>query len=454
MPGLEFRIPEEISTFLDDEYGKILLVKGAPGSGKTVFALTLLSMLGGNGIYLAARIDPETVYRQHPWIEGAISASNIVDAVQTAKIPKTKEIIIKPLKYTDVPDFLKAVYARTEKMEKPVVIIDSWDAVVSYTGYHAEREREELERSLYDFCRRTMTKILLLAENTEQTPLDYLADGVIVLESVMYEERRLRRITLQKLRGCEIKNPVHLFSLNNGIFKSFNELSPSLLSLPHRHISHTPIADLSDSRISTGIEDLDRVIGGYGTFNLFEGEYITYELIACALSLNALSLGRKLIFMPWQEMIERLMPLVEPKYHGNMEVVEDINELEDRMKVTTGGERRVIFINLSEIEDEGVVRGVIRGVMAGRENHNLDDVVICFMSTDDERRRVDYPVTTYIRTMFISGVPCLYGVLPRTGIHALELYAGVGITSTDSTATTTISTSTSTTTEIRLTPVV
>ena len=37
---VEFRIPEEISAFFDDEYGKMLLVKGAPGSGKTVFALT------------------------------------------------------------------------------------------------------------------------------------------------------------------------------------------------------------------------------------------------------------------------------------------------------------------------------------------------------------------------------------------------------------------------------
>jgi len=38
---VEFRIPEEISAFFDDEYVKMLLVKGTPGSGKTVFALTM-----------------------------------------------------------------------------------------------------------------------------------------------------------------------------------------------------------------------------------------------------------------------------------------------------------------------------------------------------------------------------------------------------------------------------
>ena len=70
---VEFRIPEEISTFFDDEYGKMLLVKGAPGSGKTVFALTLLSMLKGNGAYLATRVDSETMCRQHPWIKDEIA---------------------------------------------------------------------------------------------------------------------------------------------------------------------------------------------------------------------------------------------------------------------------------------------------------------------------------------------------------------------------------------------
>jgi len=413
---VEFRIPEEISAFFDDEYGKILLVKGAPGSGKTVFALTLLSMLKGNGAYLATRVDPETMYKQHPWIKGEISAANIVDAAQSVRVQKTKEFTIKPLRYTDVPDFLKAIYARTESMEKPVIIIDSWDAVVSYTGYHAQKEREELEHSLCDFCRRTKTKILLLAENTEQTPLDYLADGVVVLESVMYDERRLRRMLLQKLRGCQIKNPVRLFSLDNGIFKSFIELKEEEekeIAEPH---PRAPIPDISDRRISTGIEDLDRVIGGYGTFNLFEGEYITYDIIARALSLNALNLGRSLLFMPWQEQIDRLMPFVEPKYRDNIEAVEDIKDLKDRI----AGERRIIFINMEEIEDEEVVKAVIAKI------RNRGDVVIGFTGADRGRGRFDFFASTHIRTMFISGVPCVCGEVPRTEIHALELDISTG----------------------------
>ena len=51
-------------------------------------------------------------------------------------------------------DFLKAVYVTTEKMEKPIVIVDSWDAVTSYTGYYEQREREELEHNLCDFSRK------------------------------------------------------------------------------------------------------------------------------------------------------------------------------------------------------------------------------------------------------------------------------------------------------------
>ena len=47
-------IPDEIRNFFKDEYGKTFLIKGTPGSGKTVFALTLLSTLKRNGAYLSS----------------------------------------------------------------------------------------------------------------------------------------------------------------------------------------------------------------------------------------------------------------------------------------------------------------------------------------------------------------------------------------------------------------
>ncbi len=407
-------IPAEINTFFKDEYGKTLLIKGAPGSGKTVFALTLLSTLEGNGTYLATRVDSDTLYMQHPWIKEAISPDNIIDATQSGggHASASQGVTIKPLKYTNVPEFLKAVYVRTEKMESPVVIIDSWEAIAFYSGYYEQRDKEELEHNLCDVARRTKTKIILLVEYTGQTALDYLVDGVVVIESDLYEERRVRRMFMQKLRGCLITNPVRLFSLNNGIFKCFVEFKGVEVAIENPAI-RDPIPDLSDMRISTGIKDLDQVISGYGSFNLFEGDYITYDILTCALSINALNLGRDLIFASTMhtEDINKISAFVKPEYRTNIEMVEEIKDLRDRIK----GETSIVFLNLEEIEDADAA---VREVMSLIRRQGCK--IMCFGG----RRgceELDSFASVHIKTKFVSGVPCIYGERPRTEIYAMEL---------------------------------
>lgn len=417
-----YGIPQEIRNFFEEDYGKTLLIKGTPGAGKTVFALTLLSTLKGNGAYLSTRVDPDTLYLQHPWIKEKIIADNIVDATQSdrERAMRTTGVTIKPLKYTNVPDFLKAVYTRTEKMTNPIIIIDSWDAVASYTGYYEQREREKLEHNLCDFSRKTKTKIILVVEYTGQTALDYLVDGVITVESDVYEERRLRRMIMQKLRGCPITNPVRLFSLNNGIFKAFTEFSGTEMEIENPLVPD-PFPDPGDIRIaagikiSTGIKDIDRVINGYGSFNLFEGDYITYDILARAVSINSLNLGRHLILTSTKqnEFINRIAPYVKAEYKENIEVVEDIQNLKARIK----GEKDIVLLNLEEIED---VDKAVGEVLSSIKEQGC--VVMCFGGREGGKGEDLSSVTSiHIKTKFISGIPCLYGEMPRTELYAIEM---------------------------------
>jgi len=409
-------IPDEIRTFFEGDYGQTLLIKGMPGTGKTAFALTLLSTLKGNGAYLSTRVDPETLYQQHPWIKDEIAADDIIDATQSERerATRTQTFAIKPLKYTNVPDFLKAVYIRTEKMTKPIVIIDSWDAVASYTGYYERREREKLEHNLCDFSRKTKTKIILLVEYTGQAALDYLVDGVILVESDLYSERRLRRMIMQKLRGCQISNPVCLFSLDNGMFKAFTEFTGRALESENPPISD-PLPDPGKLMISTGLKDLDRVINGYGSCNLFEGDYITYDILARALSINALNLGRHLILTSTKqnEFIHRTIPYVKAEYKENIAVVEDIQNLKARIK----GEKDVVLLNLEEIED---VDTAVKEVLASIEDQSC--VALCFGGEEGGKgKELSSVASTQIKTKFISGIPCFFGEMPRTEIYAMEM---------------------------------
>jgi KaiC/GvpD/RAD55 family RecA-like ATPase len=409
-------IPQEIRTFFQADYGQTLLIKGTPGTGKTAFALTLLSTLKGNGAYLSTRVDPETLYMQHPWIKSEIAPDNIVDTTQSGRERATKPdaVTIKPLKYTNVPDFLKAVYTRTEQMEKPIIIIDSWDAVVSYTGYYESREREKLEHNLCDFSRKTGTKMILLVEYTGQTALDYLVDGVISIESDMYEERRLRRMIMQKLRGCAITNPVRLFSLDKGMFKAFTEFKGMEMDGGNSHL-RDPSPDLSDIRISAGMRDIDRVINGYGSFNLFEGDYVPYDILARALSINSLNLGRHLICIsPKQtEFVSKITPYVKAEYKDNIVVVEDIQNLKARIT----GEKDTVLLNLEEVED---VAQVVREVLSSIKEQGC--VVMCFGGRERGKGKDLSTISSvHIKTKFISGIPCFYGEMPRTELYAMEM---------------------------------
>lgn len=305
------------------------------------------------------------------------------------------------------------MYVRTEKMEKTIVIVDSWDAVASYTGYYEPKEKEKLEHNLCDFSRKTRTKVILLGESIRQTSLDYLVDGVIVIESDLYEERRLRRMFMQKLRGCEIRNPVRLFSLTEGIFKSFTEFRGVEMENP---LIYDPIPDISDKRISTGIKDLDRVIKGYGNFNLFEGDHITYDILARALSINSLNLGRYLVFTSTKqnELISRISSYVKPEYRDNVEMIEDTKNLEERIK--SDKEKFIIFLNLEEREDvDEVLKEAIPPV------GERCCVVMCFGGREGGTgKEMDSIASTHIKTKFISGIPCIYGEMPRTEIYAME----------------------------------
>jgi KaiC/GvpD/RAD55 family RecA-like ATPase len=260
-------IPGEILAFLDKEGGQTLLIKGSAGSGKTIFSLSLIQACAKDGIYLSTRVKPEDLYRDCPWIKEQLTSDNIVDATNPLrkKIPTQERDFSEVIKYGSKEDFLVALYERVSQIDHPMIIIDSWDSVLSQLRIH----EEQIEKSLIELCKETNTNLILVGENPDETRLDYLMDGVVKLEQTRREKRRLRIIYLTKLRGVQIHQPQYLFTLNEGMFRSFDRFEVNPVVNPQRWI---PVED-TKHHFSTGCRDLDMILkGGFrrGSLNLFE----------------------------------------------------------------------------------------------------------------------------------------------------------------------------------------
>lgn len=258
----------EVEHALESMEGYTILVKGAPGTGKTTYVMTLLERLdqgdvNAKGVYISTRIDPTALYKQFPELEKRVPPKNVIDATQSEFSEARSQVL-----YEDLQGFLRSIYGAVAEEDVTILIVDSWDAVSFQIG---QENVEKLETSMLDIARKTRTHLILISEYTSERRLDYLVDCILRLEKGQIDGRIVRRVFIDKMRGVQVTHSNYPFSLKGGKFTHFVTPSSDLGSGRHKVIMNEG-EDLPTRNYSTGIEDLDRVIGGYppGSFVLLE----------------------------------------------------------------------------------------------------------------------------------------------------------------------------------------
>ena len=257
----------EVESALKSMEGYTLLLKGAPGTGKTSFAVTLLEQMcigDSKGAYISTRIDPTALYNQFPGLEERIPVKNIIDATQSEFSEAKSQVL-----YEDLTSFLRSVYSVVAEEDVTILILDSWDAVSFQIGKENQGV-EKLETSMLDIARKTKTHLILISEYTGEKRLDYLVDAILRLEKEEIDDRIIRKVFIDKLRGFQVPCNNYPFTLEGGKFTHFETTASGLGSGKHRVIEKDK--KLLHGNYSTGIEDLDTIIGGYpkGGFVLLE----------------------------------------------------------------------------------------------------------------------------------------------------------------------------------------
>ncbi len=239
-----------ILNFLDVP-GQVLLIEGAPGTGKTSLALEILSQMENtHKVYASSRVSPARLRQHFPWIDEVIDSMS----GRTARASWLDEL--HDIRSTEPDSVLNRVLRLKHSRRKAVLVLDSWEGAVRNTK---EEGRNMLESALLSELDESRVSIVIVTETEKHDHLDYLVDGIASLSQSELEGRRTRLLELKKLRGFKVSTLRGLFTLEKGRFT----LLPSgpdneAPETPERLV---PIAH-NEKAYSTGISDLDRILGG------------------------------------------------------------------------------------------------------------------------------------------------------------------------------------------------
>lgn len=249
-------IPSELREFMkNDTYS--LLVKGRSGTGKTTFSLSILHSLKAknNFFYISTRSSPKQMFEHYPWLRKFIKEPNKdIDSPDVGQNLSAFE----DARLDEPESLFERVTNQLMDVKNPVIIIDSWDSVASLMDREA---RLNNERVLQTWRERAKAKLIFTSEESVESSLEYIVDGVVELNYEVKDGIRTRSLFLKKLRGIPIKRSVYFFTLKDRILRCFDSYDPRDFRI--NKIDKTPKeTDYSTQLPQTGYQDLDNYIGG------------------------------------------------------------------------------------------------------------------------------------------------------------------------------------------------
>ncbi len=266
------RLPRELADFLRRTTYS-LLIKGSSGTGKTILALSILRALkvAKSFLYVSTRTSPVELLQSYTWIGETFGLGPLLEPSSSGGGEGSETLIDARL---DEPN---AIFERitNELMDReaPTIVIDSWEALSDSVDMEALRVNA---RVLETWRERAGARFIFTGEDPRNTVFDSLMDGVLMLRQKSFLGRRVREVLLSKLRGVEIRRPTYFFTLDGGIFRSFDRFRSLDYSFSSgaAPIESLPPRGAAGRRFSTGYSNLDREMeGGFS-----KGSLVTLEL--------------------------------------------------------------------------------------------------------------------------------------------------------------------------------
>ena len=261
--GAILDLPVELSSFLSRKPPQTLLIRGAPGTGKTTLALALLRAFPGKRIYVTGRVSADEISRDYPdFASNEAGGVTLVDDRQRGKglasaakaLNAVHKLIADPnadedLRSLLLPSEVLDAWSRSSSTEPVMVVLDSWDAIVekhlgsrSATG-DAPASRHDIERWLLDQMNEGPVFTVIIVEDRKANHFEYLVNGIVTLDLQTTDDRPERWLHIEKLRGVRIASPAYPFSLESARFRCaghFDSQAPIHAGPLHPEPHHLP----------------------------------------------------------------------------------------------------------------------------------------------------------------------------------------------------------------------
>jgi KaiC/GvpD/RAD55 family RecA-like ATPase len=443
--------------------GCMIMLAGEPGTGKTTFAAQFLYRgavdHGERGVYVSFVEDKATFFNNMRGLgfdfeglegEGKFRFLEML-TVREAGVPETLNLILKEI-----------IEFKAQRL-----VLDSFTALAQ-----AIREVQEVRVLLQSFLSRMIksrecTTIIITEKpygvNRVGTGVEeFIADCVILLKRGWLDQRPVRELEVLKARGMAIAEPQLLFTIRGGLkaFKPFKHVS---VEQPRRF---EPVPD-SSTHFSTGIKDLDEVLGGgypKGSMVLIEVDEkasMRYDYIILPTMWNFLAQSRGVFIIPppgveyttirdafalggfkegelegfvrifIREVAEaRLGPCVHPV--GGKDFESDLLKYDAvgrELRKRSGRGSTLYIFGMDTIADWYGERGAYTAIrvlasVAKRGNHL--GVMLLKPGTSTLLKLTSAIADVQLRVTREHGCVLVYGVKPRTPIHVMELDTSEG----------------------------
>ena len=279
--------------------GRVTLVGGGPGAGKTVFGLELLyraALSGEPGIFLSFEESAANIRqnaRSFGWDLAALEKSGKLFLMEGLLDP---EVVISG--NFNLAGFLSIIEGKARDMGAGRVVIDALDVLMRYFDDPMREQQQFL--GLHNWLVDNGLTAVLTTKNTKGTErpspyeyLDFMADCVIYLDQKAQDQVNTKRMQIVKYRGSAYGSNEYPFLVTDkGMY--FHAISDMLLDF-----------EPSSKRASSGVPQLDEILGGgyfQGSAILISGMTGTGKTsVAATFAHAACAKGQKVLYINFEE---------------------------------------------------------------------------------------------------------------------------------------------------------